>query len=55
MKTGPGKPSKPTGNAEKPISNKSDVELSDTELDKGSGGMRKAGGDPQSAGKPFLR
>ena len=28
-------------------------EISDRELDKVSGGMRKAGGDPKSAGKPF--
>jgi hypothetical protein len=30
-------------------------EISDRELDKVSGGMRKSGGDPSSAGKPFLR
>jgi hypothetical protein len=28
-------------------------EVSDRELDKVTGGMRKAGGDPSSAGKPF--
>jgi hypothetical protein len=30
-------------------------EISDLELDKVAGGMRKAGGDPHSAGKPFLK
>jgi bacteriocin-like protein len=33
--------------------NKGDVELTENELAKVSGGMRKSGGDPQSAGKPF--
>jgi bacteriocin-like protein len=28
-------------------------EISDRELDKVTGGMRKSGGDPNSAGKPF--
>jgi hypothetical protein len=28
-------------------------EISDRELDKVTGGMRKGGGDPKTAGKPF--
>ena len=32
-----------------------DTELNQTELDKVTGGVRKSGGDPRSAGTPYLQ